>query len=182
MSAREVIVQIVALADGSVTGRVRLQKMVYLLKRKGLRGKLDFSYHHYGPFSRDVDHAIAEAKTFCGLREDVGRRASDGAPYSVFVLSDPASRMPDAEVAGIPVDGARNAITAMMAVPSTVIEIAATVIWLRDEEGLLDWQPELRRRKGAKASPDRLQQALELLRGLDLDLTLHSRPSAGAHP
>jgi uncharacterized protein YwgA len=57
---------------GSIEGRVRLQKSLYLLRRKGI-AELEpfaFTYHHYGPYSDDLAglltamvqaHAIEEA-------------------------------------------------------------------------------------------------------------------------
>lgn len=169
MSARDLIAQTVALAGGKVTGRVRLQKIIYLLNRKGLEGDFAFSYHYYGPFSRAVDEAISDAKAFCGLREKTDWRASDGAPFSVFNLSQPDQCRPAASLGGIPVSRAEKDIAAMVVIPSTVIEIAATIDWLRHREGVPDWRAELIRRKGAKAGGGRIEQALTLLKKLELD-------------
>lgn len=169
MSARDLIAQMVALAGGTITGRVRLQKIVYLLTRKGLGGDFAFSYHHYGPFSRGVDEAISEAKAFCDLHENMGRRVSDGAPFSVFILSQHNEHRPATSLGSIPIAQAERDIAAMVAVPSTVIEIAATIEWLRHDERVQDWRMELIRRKGVKAGGGRIDQALALLEKLRLE-------------
>lgn len=169
MSARDLIAEAVALAGGTITGRVRLQKIMYLLSRKGLGGNFSFAYHHYGPFSRSVDEAISEAKAFRGLREEVGHRAVDGAPFSVFRLDAPELRRPGASLGMLPVAHAEAAIKTMISVPSTVIEIAATIHWLRHEEKIVDWESELLLRKGPKAGSGRVEQALALLDKLQLN-------------
>lgn len=169
MSARELVAGVVSLAGGSIIGRVRLQKVMYLLSRKGLGGPFTFSYHHYGPFSRSVDEAISNAKAFCGLCERIDHRVLDGAPFSIFELSDPAAHRPARSLGKIPVDQARSDISHMTAVTSTVIEIAATIFWLRYDERVADWRTELFLRKGAKAGSGRTEQALMLLADLKLE-------------
>ena len=87
MKEREdVVAAVLAAAGGELTGRVRLQKAVYLMDRLGLESGFSFDYHHYGPFSRDLDNATADAKAFGLVEEEFERRQSDGATYSIFRL------------------------------------------------------------------------------------------------
>ena len=65
-------------------GRVRLQKMFYLLDRIGLGSELDYEYHYYGPYSAELTEQIKDAVAFGFIEETPARRASDGVPYSVF--------------------------------------------------------------------------------------------------
>lgn len=169
MSARDLIAETVSLAGGSITGRVRLQKMMYLLTQKGLNGPFRFSYHHYGPFSRGVDEAISNAKAFCGLLERTKYRDLDGAPFSVFEFSDIGGHHPSAYLGNLPVEQVRVDIASMNSVTSTVIEVAATIYWLKYEERVPDWRAELSRRKGAKAGSGRVEEALRLLTRLGLE-------------
>lgn len=48
---------------GRIYGRVRIQKLIYFLKRLGASelGDVNFFYHHYGPFSWDVANGLIEA-------------------------------------------------------------------------------------------------------------------------
>jgi uncharacterized protein YwgA len=39
-------------------GKKTLQKLVYLIERKGIRLGFDFSIHYYGPYSSELDYAI----------------------------------------------------------------------------------------------------------------------------
>lgn len=55
-----------------IEGRVRIQKIMYLLKRRGLPqlGSVYFEYHHYGPFSRTVADGLVEAVRIHVLHEN----------------------------------------------------------------------------------------------------------------
>jgi uncharacterized protein len=169
MSARDLVASIVDLAGGRVTGRVRMQKIAYLLQRKGAAPSLSFAYHHFGPYSRELDEGIAAAKALGRIREATERRASDGAPYSVFmgVGAAPASD----DLGPVSRDEAARLVARMTAadVSSTIIELAATIDWLRSQEGVTDWRSELVRRKSVKTNGGRVEQALVLLRELGLD-------------
>lgn len=48
---------------GKLVGRLRVQKLMYLLRQKGAKplAPLFFEYHHYGPFSVEVANAIKGA-------------------------------------------------------------------------------------------------------------------------
>jgi hypothetical protein len=50
----------------------------------------------------------------------------------------------------------------------TVLELAATIVWLWREEKYRDWQSELLKRKGPKVRSERLEKAVQLLQVLDL--------------
>src|SRR6516162_1905831 len=82
--AGRLVAQVVSASGGSVYGRVRLQKMFYLLDRIGLGSELDYEYHYYGPYSAELTEQIKDAVAFGFIEETPARRASDGVPYSVF--------------------------------------------------------------------------------------------------
>jgi hypothetical protein len=46
---------------------------------------------------------------------------------------------------------------------STVLELAATIHWLREKERVGDWRKELKIRKGSKAEESRIEKACTLL-------------------
>lgn len=165
---RQLLMQLIAAADGEIVGRVRLQKIAYLLEQSGLGAGLPFSYHHYGPYSRQLDEAIDAARALGMIEEQVKARAVDGAPFSVFRARSDAV---EETLGAIPSERARGLIATMKAVPSTVIELAATIHWLVARERVPDWRAELRRRKGPKCDDGRTERAIALLRALDLDVT-----------
>lgn len=160
----KVVAGIVTAAGGRLVSRIRLQKIAYLLDQLGLQSGFRYSYHHYGPYSRDLDLAVQDAEGLGLMREDFGHRASDGARYSIFL----------AETAGSPEGGAsieerlRRRIGQLASVNVTVLELAATAHWLVEGERVEDWRAELVRRKGTKTAGGRLEQAVGLLCELGL--------------
>lgn len=163
--AADVIVALIAAAGGELTGRVRLQKSVYLLKRLGLEVPFEFEYYHYGPYSKDVDAALLAAKSNHRLEEKQKARALDGAPFSVFSLNGDFKKL---EFPGISLDEAEKLIKLFAVTNATILELAATADWLRDVEHVADWRSELKRRKGAKTENGRLERAAEFLDSIGL--------------
>lgn len=49
--------------SGKLSGRIRVQKIAYLLQQKGVPelGDVEFVYHHYGPFAEDVADVLTGA-------------------------------------------------------------------------------------------------------------------------
>ena len=165
---REVIVAaLLKAAGGQIVGRVRLQKTVYLLDRLGLESGFHYDYHHYGPFSRDLDNAVADAEAFGIVEEQFGRRQVDGARYSIFKLTDDGHELP-VEIGQLDEAVLKRFLQKFADANVTVLELAATANWLVEKEEQDDWQEALRRRKGPKVNGGRLERALSLLRGVGL--------------
>ena len=74
-------------AGGAIVGKVRLQKIVYLLDQMGMNSGYSYEYHHYGPYSAELADSVDEDVVFGQIEEVSQRRASDGVPYSVFRVS-----------------------------------------------------------------------------------------------
>ena len=157
------VADVIAAAGGRVTGRVRLQKVFYLLEQLGLGGNLAYDYHHYGPYSPELAAALADATAF-KLIEERSERRSDGVGYSVYTTSKEAP----ARVGNIEQAAGRAALEKMQRCTSTVLELAATIHWLRAVERIDDWRTELKRRKGVKTEAGRTDSALTLLNDLNL--------------
>ena len=160
-----IVTTVVAAAGGKLTSRIRLQKAVYLLDRLGLESGFDYEYYHYGPYSREVENAAQDAEVSGLLKETTERRKSDGAPYSVFEATAPIN---EEALGKLQVEKVRELMKSFTAANVTVLELAATVDWLVHFEKRKDWESELRRRKGVKASPERLERATRLLNDLGL--------------
>ncbi len=163
----EVVAAVVSAAGGQVVGRVRLQKLVYLLEQLGLDSSFEFEYHHYGPYSRDLDNAIADAWAFDVVDEKFEHRVSDGARYSVFTMNKDAE-VDDPAYGRLGRRGTEKLISRMNRYGSTVLELAATIHWLKVHEGLTNWKSELEIRKGWKVKGGRLDQAKKLLAEIHL--------------
>jgi uncharacterized protein len=167
MEREQIVAAVVAAAGGELIGRVRLQKAVYLLDKLGLNSGFRYEYHHYGPYSRDLDNGTADAKAFGLVEERYDHRQSDGAMYSIFKLSSAAVDFESA-YGSLGQQRVSNLAELFARTNVTVLELAATIDWLWREERYPDWQGELTRRKGAKVRHGRLERAVELLRNVGL--------------
>lgn len=160
------VVDVVAAAGGRLVSRIRLQKIAYLLDKLGAQSGFVFSYHHYGPYSRDLDNAVLDAEVFDKITETFERRKSDGARYSVFEIKSQASHV----YSFLKDQQLRQRVRELAAVNVTILELAATAHWLAIEERVPDWKAEVIKRKGAKTSGNRLDEATKLLGQLGLEL------------
>lgn len=152
------IADILHAAGGRLVSRIRLQKIAYLLDQLGAGSGFDYSYHHYGPYSRDLDSAILDAEAFGLVKEDYAYRKSDGARYSVFVQQSTGEGY-----TCLKNDRLKDVAKRLASQKVTVLELAATAHWLAEVEKVGDWRTEIRRRKGAKIENGRLDKATKLL-------------------
>ncbi len=155
---------IAAHPDRTLVGRTRLQKTVRLLQRIG--APVDYSYrmHHYGPYSEGVQSDIGLVEQV-GLVNEERSMASDGSPYYRFTASDQAA----AWAASSEVAEFEEQIRLMSEAEATVLELAATYDSFReagqDHDAAIK---SLRHMKGEKCESGAEEQAMELLRKLDL--------------
>jgi len=76
---------------GELKTRKRLQKVVYLLQAGGCDLGLDYSLHHYGPYSQDLA-SLTDGMVHSGLlREDPKSNAVAGTSYQ-YALSETATK------------------------------------------------------------------------------------------
>ncbi len=161
--------------EGKLVGRVRMQKIVYLLQQLGFEeADFDFTYHHYGPYSQEVDSAEWYADAFGLVREMRERRRIDGVQYSVFELTDEGKK-----VEPLP-DRFRGLVKEWAKMRSIILELAATAHWLSEVEKVEDWEKEIRLRKTWKVDNGRLDKALKLLEELGLPPTAPAENPARA--
>ena len=52
------IPSLVVAAGGEIVGKIRLQKVVYLLDQMGLNSGFSYQYFHYGPYSEDLAERV----------------------------------------------------------------------------------------------------------------------------
>lgn len=152
-------------AGGQIVGKVRLQKLVYLLDQLGVPTGFSFTYHHYGPFSEELAELVEDDVVFGRLSAEQRRRA-DGVPFVVYKASlhdhaDESKSLLDSP-------GVKAALAAMQRHSATVLELAATIHWLAFVEQVENWRAELVRRKGVKTEQGRTDDALDLLQEMGL--------------
>ena len=163
-----IVVNLIALHGGELVGRTRLQKEAYLLHRCGANFDLPFPfiYHHYGPYSLALADGLIDAHA--GERIDVEERlGSYGIRYAIFRSKDHDA--PD-RLGDLPAARVRSLLREMQDVSDIVLELAAAIVFLREEGGYVDDAvKETKARKPLKATPPRVEQALLLLRKLGLE-------------
>ncbi len=116
--------RLVEAAGGTVEGRKKLHKLVYLCQRSGTDLGQAFQFHMYGVYSpslaRDVDAATA-----WGLLEE---KSSAGGAYEIRLLSEPRSAKIDPPVADIGLDTVRTLANES----SATLEVLSTIVYLWD--------------------------------------------------
>ena len=166
MNAEEIVVNLIKLHGGELVGRTRLQKEAYLLHRCGANFGLVFTYHHYGPYSFDLADGLIDAHV--EERVEIEERlGSYGIRYAIFRSRE------DVEMGGnlgdLSSDRGRSLLEKMQGVSDIVLELAATVVYLREEGGYgQESMDETKARKPLKATEERMDQALALLNDLGL--------------
>lgn len=163
----DLISSVMSAADGEVVGKIRMQKIFYLLEQLGLNGDLNFSYYHYGPYSEDLARSLDYAEMVDQAVREEPRHTSSGSTFIAYILereTDPVDSIGEMDW-----DTAKNHISIMKKETSIVIELAATIHWLRYKEKVGEWKSELRRRKTSKAEPALVARAESLLTALQLN-------------
>lgn len=163
----KLIVDVLQAADGEIIGRIRMQKIVYLLQELGVGSQLPFSYHHYGPYSEELSRGLMEAELVDRSIDEAIQPFSSGGSLSIYTLSNKTNRTKD-HVGNLPMGRAAQFIGAMKRQSSVVLELAATIHWIQTKEKVADWKGELRLRKPSKASDANVSAAEVLLRELNL--------------
>ncbi len=157
---------LVVAAGGELVGKIRLQKVVYLLDQMGLGSGFAYEYHHYGPYSEELAEQVEDDVVLGFLNAEQRRRVSDGVPYVAYRANEPGcGERLDSHLSNERIRWAR---AEMQQRSATVLELAATMHWLAVTEVFADWRAELARRKGSKTEGGRDRQAMELLRTLHL--------------
>ena len=170
MNATEIVVGLIALSGGTLVGRTRLQKEAYLLDRCGGNLGVSFTYHHYGPYSFDLKEGWTDA--FARGQIEITERPGQhhGIPYAIFELTGRAEAPP--RLGELDRERISGLLSSMNGVSDIVLELAATIAFLRDQGGYPnDAVAETRMRKPLKATTARIDKALSLLRDLGLEQT-----------
>jgi uncharacterized protein YwgA len=154
-------------AEGEIIGKIRTQKIFYLLNALGMESDYSFSYHHYGPYSQGLANQIDMLILFEGKIHEEQIRGNFGNSYSIYSLP-PRNDSPPNMVGSVAFEAAKEYIAKMKAVTSVVLELAATIHWLKHREGCEDWQAEVKLRKPQKATEENVREAFQLLQALKL--------------
>lgn len=153
---------------GKVQGRIRLQKLVYLLQAMGVGelGRVRYRYHHYGPYSDDVSEALGQAVLGRVIRENAESFDDQWQRYSY----EAGANLDDAAALLSP-DAARRVVDTAEKTKSLhwrVLELAATIDFLKRVDRLSSQNAEIRALRLKPQCAPFLAQARELLQSLAL--------------
>lgn len=170
-TALAALLELVQASGGSVVTRIRLQKMAYLLAAFGASAFRwhSFSYHHYGPFSRELSDTLQFAVS-AGLLDEIHESFSEGSQRYNYELGE-AGRSFVAE-SGSTLHIFKPMIARMSDEHWRSLELAATVDFLQRSRAAGSWDEGFTR--AIQLKPETLpyrQKADSLLRDL------HSRIS-----
>lgn len=161
MDPVNLVVGLVALNGGRLVSKIRLQKTVYLLDMCGLGSGLEFDYGNFGPYSADLAQAADEAVDSEVLREN-RQQGYHAVPYSTFSTDRPA---PDA-LGKLSAEEVRKKLGLLENYSSLELEIAATIVFLRENDygdKAIEMTKQL---KPLKATDARLKKAQDLIGNL----------------
>ena len=157
----ELVIGIVALNGGTMVGKTRLQKTLYLLESAGLGAGIDFDYHHYGPYSAEV----VSATDFAMMSDRLGAEEKPGyheVPYTVFSTNEKAPN----RVGSMSADAAREKLALLDSYSALELEIAATILYVEKAGLSADPIEVVKRLKPLKATSKRIERAQKLIAGL----------------
>lgn len=165
MKTEKLVTEIVALnGEKKLVGKTRLQKTFYLLDKLGMNSGAEFNYHYYGPYSADVASAAEMATLLYDFDSEEKKSGARNVAYTVYSTSEKAP----AKLGGLSKLEAKAALDSMGSVSDTVLELAATMVFLRENGHPNSFIEEVRDRKPLKATEDRLHRAQKLMEKLGL--------------
>lgn len=166
MEDKERLVQtVMQAADGEIVGSIRTQKIFYLLEQLGAGCDFRYSYHHYGPFSRVLSNTL----DWMVIDKILNAEEFQGEPgsYYIYKLLQPMNDKPD-YLGSLCWQTLKKNVSLMKAQSSIVLELAATIHWLKTVEKYDDWRHEIKIRKSQKSTTERLDKAERLLKNLGI--------------
>lgn len=112
--------RLVEAAGGTVDGRKKLHKLVYLCQRSGTDLGQAFQFHMYGVYSPSLAQDV-DAATAWGLLEE---KLSVGGAYEIRILSDLSP--PVADMSGL------GTVRTLANESSVTLEVLSTIVYLWD--------------------------------------------------
>lgn len=129
------LLALVAASDGKVDHRIRIQKEAFLVQWLGLPLFQDvhFTYHYFGPYSRELSAALHEAVTSGLLAEHVDQ--AEGVTKYAYELTGRGTEL----VKRSPVsDTLAEIVRELNQDAWRALELATTALYLQEEESLDD--------------------------------------------
>lgn len=163
------LASIVAIVDqqGEVHGRVRLQKLGYLLQQSGFAPirATRFAYHHYGPYSEQLAGALDQAVA-SGLIEEERRDQPSGRKLYAYKLRREHPDYEYLKLSPADQDVVRKFMSTGKGAHWRALELTATVVYLErntKREGVISREAAITRALGLKPDCKPYREAAETL-------------------
>lgn len=163
MDLAELVAMIIDLNGGEIVGKTRLQKMFYLLDVCGMNSGCRYDYYHYGPFSADLAECVDDAVRL-GYVNPSERLGYHNVPYTIY-RSVGGPKQPST---GLSRQTLEDKLKILAEYSALDLELAATIVFLRENGFGRAADEETARRKPHKATPEKLAKAREIIRRLEL--------------
>jgi uncharacterized protein YwgA len=180
LTPQEAVLLALAAAGGTVEGRTSMQKITYFVA-VALEQDLGHRAHYYGPYSRPVESALADAALGDEITETMERfpnyySGPDIRKYTYELTPDGEELVRELEAdhpeEATTIDDTVGAIKeAVPDLDQNTLSMAAKNHFIVDTEGgtaKLSDIPDLARELGWRISDGQVQKSVELLKGLDL--------------
>lgn len=117
-----------ALPDRKISGKKRLQKFGMLMKYSGVNLDMDFSLHHYGPYSSELADAADELSSTGAIVEKSEQTGMFGMFQSNYMLPD--GHEPPEELT----EPSKEKLLKLNQFSTIELEVASTIALFQSEE------------------------------------------------
>ena len=146
------------ICTGKQTGKKKLQKLMYLIERKGVQLDLRYSIHFFGPYSSRLDHVLH-------ILENEGRLEIDTSRQTHRIIMEESTSEPLEVGEAALVDMVRKAFydkSPMELEALTTIDYVATTL-LGGKASRVDVLKQVKLIKGKKFSSQELEKEYDVL-------------------
>ena len=121
------VLRLIDFAGGSVVGRKKLQKLVYLAQQRGWPFPEVFRYHLYGPFSEQLANEIEEMKSYGFVDEQ--KQSGHGSAFCCSLTEQGRELITKYGSLATP-DAAKELIARLSQRDARTLELMATMLFL----------------------------------------------------
>jgi uncharacterized protein len=121
------IMQFFSMADG-VTGRKKLQKMIYILQKCNIPFEEKYHFHVYGPYSEELTLRVEELCNF-GFLDEVKEDKSNYFQYNYTITTDGEAFL---EQFNLDMPSYQNKVDMLKARSSRFLELVSTMLYFDD--------------------------------------------------
>lgn len=131
------VVKVIDLA-GEIRGRVKLQKMIYILQHLGYPFFEDYEYLHYGPYSYELTDELRSLKQFNVIDEEGLELSDDVIAYRYKITGESKKFVDELVPDELQDDPFKELVEKLNNQDSRVLEVASVLFYLTERGYSLD--------------------------------------------